>query len=178
MNHYHNTQSDVAWVDDKDNTHHLEPTYTPDMADLIDGLDETFISEEDAITAMAKIFNEVLHYCFPGASTKSPDLSQGFRRFVCVVWAIRPEMFDHASLAALAPHLHVTRAALSAIVRKFCDEYGIRNVLMKNESARSKYSKAQLHDHWRRRSKKKPGTPGEMPGAIDELANPHSEAVL
>jgi hypothetical protein len=178
MKSLHNCQSNHAWVDDAEHGHHLEPTYEPNIADEIDGPEEGAISEEDALTAMAKILNAVLYYCFPGSSTKTPDLSQGFRRFVCVVWALRPEMFDHASLATLAPHLHVTRSALSAIVRKFCDQHGVRNVLMKNETARATYRKAQIEDHWRRRPQKKPGTPVEMPGPREELAIPHSEVVI
>jgi hypothetical protein len=55
----------------------------------------------------------------------------------------------------LAPQLGVTRAALSAMIRKFGDQYGIRNALQKNESARTIYSEAQKRDHWRRRPKKK-----------------------
>ena len=174
MNHLHHSQSGYGWIDEG-GERHREPIYTPDIAEAIDGPEESAISNEEAITVMAQIMNEVLRFCFENSKNGNPDLSRAFRRFACVAWVLRPELFSNASLAALAPHLHVTRAALSAIVRRFCDEHGVRNVLMKNESTREKYSEAQKASH-ARRQKEKPGTPCEMPGSDEPFEqNPHPE---
>ena len=172
MNYLHHSQSGYAWNDD----HQREPIYTPDIAEAIDGPEEGAVSNEEALTVMGKIMNEVLCFCFDNCKSGSPDLSRAFRRFACVVWVLRPELFNNASLAALAPHLHVTRAALSAIVRRFCDEHGVRNVLMKNESTRLTYSEARKASH-ARHLKEKPGTPCEAPGGDEpNEPNPHSES--
>jgi hypothetical protein len=159
----------AAWVDDKDGGHHLEPAYKPDMADLIDGPEESAVTNDEAISAMAKVMNGVLHFCFENGNGEPVNLPRAFRRFCMVTWALRPELFDHMSLSALAPHLHVTKASLSAIVRRFCDEHGVRNVLMKTESARESYSKAQTASHARRK-KRRPGA-CEAPGLNDDLKN-------
>lgn len=120
----------AAWVDDKDGSHHLEPTYSPDMADLIDGPEENNIPDEEAIAVMGKIMNQVLEFCFQTGHGKPPNFPLAFRRFCCVVWVLRPKLFSNQALAALAPHLHVTRASLSKIVRTFCKLTGVRNVLI------------------------------------------------
>ncbi len=164
-------QSCAAWVDNKNESYHLEPTYSPDMADLIDGPEESAVANDEAISAMAKVMNRVLHFCFENCKNGNPDLSRAFRRFACIVWVLRPELFDHMSLAALAPHLHVTRASLSHIVRKFCDENQIRNVLMKRETVRESYSKAQIASHARR--KRRPGVPCKAPGLNDKRCEDH-----
>jgi hypothetical protein len=177
MNYLHYSQAGYGWSENGGGESHREPIYAPDIAEIIDGPDpdDSLISDEDAMTAMAKIMNEVLRFCFENSKNGDPDLSRAFRRFACITWAIRPELFSHASLAALSPHLHVTRAALSAIVRRFCDQYGVRNVLMKNETTRETYSKARKASH-ARRLKEKPGTPCEAPGSDDQIGlNPHTE---
>ena len=172
MNYLPHSQSGYGWNDD----HQREPIYTPDMAEAIDGADEREITEEEALAVMGKIMNELLNFCFERTKSGNVNLPKGFRRFCCIVWALRPELFNHQSLAALAPHLHVTRATLSAIVRKFCRMTGVRNILMKTETACLSYSKARNASH-ARRLKEKPGTPCEMPSGDEPIEpNPHSEA--
>lgn len=168
--------SSYGWAGDRPGDRHVEPLYEPDFAEGLDGPEESQISNEEALTAMAKVMNRVLHFCFEHSNGENVNLPRAFRRFCMIGWALRPELFDHMSLAALAPHLHVTRASLSQIVRRFCDENQIRNVLMKSESARESYSKAQTASHARRK-KKKPGAPSETPGLNEPIEeNPHSEA--
>lgn len=149
----------------------------PDIASEIDGVEESTITEEQALTVMGKVMNQVLHFCFQKANGQPVNLPRAFRRFCMVTWALRPELFDNMSLSALSPHLHVSRASLSQIVRRFCDENGIRNILMKTESARESYSNAQKASHARRK-KTKPSIPSETPGLDNEAKeeNPHSEA--
>ena len=166
MNYLHYSQAGYGWNDGGNR----EPITTPDMSEIIDGPDpdDSLITNEDALSVMAKSMNGVLSFCFENSKNGDPNLSLAFRRFCCVVWVLRPEYFGHTSLAALAPHLHVTRACLSSITRKFCDRYGVRNVLMKNESTRETYSKARKASH-ARRLKEKPGTPCEAPGSDDQI---------
>jgi len=170
MNHLHYTQSTYGWVEDTLGEMHREPVYTPNMSDIIDGPDpdDSPVSDEEALTIMAKCLNGVLSFCFENSADGNPNLPLAFRRFCCVAWALRPEYFNHASLAAMAPSLSVTRASLSSIVRKFCDRHGVRNVLMKNETTRETYSKARKESH-ARRLKEKPGTPCEAPGSSEAI---------
>lgn len=175
MNHLHNTQSTYGWVEDTLGEMHREPIYTPNMADAIDGPEESKISEEEAITVMAKIMNEVLNFCFERTQSGNVNFPQGFRRFCSIVWTLRPDLFNYQALAALAPHLHVTRAALSAIVRKFCRLTGVRNILMKTETACLSYSKARKASH-ARKQKEKSDIPCEAPGSDDQIGLiPHTE---
>ena len=175
MNYLHHSQSGYGWNDDRQR----EPIYHPDIADAIDGPEESKISEEEAIAVMAKIMNEVLNFCFERTQSGNVNLPQGFRRFCSIVWTLRPDLFNYQALAALAPHLHVTRAALSAIVRKFCRLTGVRNILMKTETACLSYSKARKASHARQqkeKAKEKPGTPCEAPGSDDQIGlNSHTE---
>jgi hypothetical protein len=173
LNYLHHTQSGYAWVEEGRGKGHREPIYTPDFAEAIDGPEPgaPLVSDEEAMSAMAKVMNRVLHFCFENGNGEPVNLPRAFRRFCMVAWALRPELFDNMSLAALAPHLHVTRASLSQIVRRFFDENQIRNVLMKNETARESYSNAQKASHARRK-KEKLATPCEAPGSDDQIATP------
>ena len=134
-----------------------EPTYTPDLAAMIDGdADDT----RDDLAVCGAILHGVFDHVFAQREGVSAPvkLDLAFRRFVCIVWLLRPELLGNISLAQLAPHLGVTRAALSKMVRNFGDAWGLRNALMKRESARLIYADAQKRDHWRNRGKKKPAT--------------------
>jgi len=113
-------------------------------------------SDQRGLLLAGQVMNGVLDHVFDVHGRKKGDLplDVAFRRFVCVAWLLRPELMDHISLAQLAPHLGVTRAALSKMTRNFGDTYGLRNVLQKRESARAIYSEAQKRDHWRVRRKK------------------------
>ena len=134
-----------------------EPTYTPDMAAIIDGEDQ---GTHDDLALCGEILRGVFAHVFAqrDGSTGPVKLDLAFRRFVCIVWLLRPELLGHVSLMQLAPHLGVTRASLSKTVRDFGDTFGLRNALMKRESAREIYSAAQKRDHWRNRAKKEPAT--------------------
>jgi hypothetical protein len=117
--------------------------------------------------AAGEIMRQVLVYCFDVARDKKhggPRLDMAFRRFIGVVWLLRPELLDYASLMQLAPRLGVTRAALSKMIRNFGDAHGIRNVLQKNEGARAIYRETQLKDHWRNRKKQTPTASCETTG--------------
>jgi hypothetical protein len=142
-----------------------EPTYTPDLAREIDGESDEQVT---GLSVAADGLREILTLVF--AKRKGSDapvkLDLVFRRFICLVWVVRPELLDCASLSELSTHLHVTRAALSKMVRNYSDAFGIRNPLMKTESARDSYSAAQKRDHWRRRPKEKPPVPGETGGTM------------
>ena len=154
-----------GWVGDR-GERAPEPTYEPDFAAEIDGDHE----EESDLAACGEVMRGVFGLVFAqreGSGTPV-KLDLAFRRFVCLVWLLRPELLGNVSLMELAPHLHVTRAALSKMVRNFGDAYGIRNTLMKRESARQIYAEAQRRDHWRNRVKKKPVAPCETTGPHDE----------
>lgn len=139
-----------------------EPTYEPDFAAEIDGDHET----ENDLAACGEVMRGVFALVFAQRENISAPvkLDLAFRRFVCLTWLLRPELLGNVSLAELAPQLHVTRAALSKTVRNFGDSLGIRNALMKRESARHIYAEAQKRDHWRNRAKKKPAAPCETAG--------------
>ena len=148
-----------------------EPSYEPDMAALLDGDDQAATNGD--LAASGDVMRGVFALVFAqregtGAPVK---LDLAFRRFVCLTWLLRPELLGNVSLAELAPQLLVTRAALSKMVRNFGDSLGIRNALMKRESARAIYAEAQKRDHWRKRAKKKPPASEETGGSHDQ----HSE---
>jgi hypothetical protein len=144
---------DYGWVGAGDERT-PEPTYVPDIAREIDG--ETDEPQATSFSMAAEGLREILALVF--AKRKGSDapvkLDLVFRRFICLVWVVRPELLDCASLSELSTHLHVTRAALSKMVINYRDAFGIRNPLMKTESAREIYSQAQKRDHWRYRNKK------------------------
>ena len=96
------------------------------------------------------VLNDILAFVI-GERTVEIHFPSCFRRFVSVIWVLRPEMLHEASLAQLAPQLSVTRAALSKAARKFADRHGLRNRMMKSEEARRSFSRAQRANHWRRR---------------------------
>jgi len=103
------------------------------------------------IAVAGAVMNEILQYVI-GERTKEIHFPSCFRRFVSVLWILRPEMLHEASLAQLAPQLSVTRQALSKAARKFSDRHGgLRNRLMRSEETRRKCSAAQRANHWRRR---------------------------
>lgn len=143
-----------------------EPIYVPDLAAEIDGDVET----ESDLAACGEVMRGVFAMVFAQRSgTTAPvKLDLAFRRFVCLAWLLRPELLGNISLMELAPHLSVTRAALSKMIRNFGDAYGIRNTLQKREGARQIYAEAQRRDHWRNRAKKKPAAPCETTGSHDE----------
>jgi hypothetical protein len=164
-----------GWVGDR-GERAPEPTYTPDMAALIDGEDE---ETHDDLELCGEVMRGVFAHVFAqrGSSNEPVKLDLVFRRFVCLAWLIRPELLGNISLMQLAPHLSVTRASLSKMVREFGDTFGMRNALMKREGAREIYAEAQKRDHWRHRAKKKPvalcGTTG--PNAEHSNGTVHSE---
>ena len=133
-----------------------EPSYVPDMAALLDGEGEA--GTHNDLAACAEVMRGVFALVFAQREgTNAPvKLDLAFRRFVCLTWLLRPELLGNISLAQLAPHLHVTRAALSKMIRNYGDAFGIRNTLQKRESAREIYREAQKRDHWRHRGKEKP----------------------
>ena len=144
----------------------VEPTYTPDMAAFIDGDEET----RDDLSLCGEVMRGVFAHVFaqrPG-SAEPVKLDLAFRRFVCLVWLLRPELLGNVSLMQLAPHLSVTRASLSKTVRDFGDKFGMRNALMKREGAREIYAEAQKRDHWRNRPKNRPTAPCEAAGCHDQ----------
>ena len=166
----------VAW-EGKGNDRHLEQAHFPDISTELEGPEPPknpprtdFV---EASEALREVFNEVLVVGRNGEI----DYQASFRSFCGMVWTLRPEVLQNKPLAQIAPHLNCHRATLSKITRAFGDKFGIRNGLMKREGAREAYSRVQLRDHWRRRPKKKPGTPGEMPGADGESTNPKPEVV-
>jgi len=135
-----------------DRPHRVE-CYEPDFAAHIDGEPE----EEEALDDMTAdlavagaVMNEILAFII-GERTSALNLASAMRRLVCVVWVLRPEFVNQASLAQLAPQLSVTRAALSKAARRFADKHHLRNRLMKSEEARRSFSQAQKANHWRRR---------------------------
>ncbi|MGB8168866.1 MAG: hypothetical protein WCF18_15315 [Chthoniobacteraceae bacterium] len=148
-----------------------EPSFEPDMAALIDG--EADADTSNDLAACAEVMRGVFALVFAQREgTNAPvKLDLAFRRFICLTWLMRPELLGHVSLAELAPQLCVTRAALSKMVRNYGDSLGIRNALMKRESARAIYAEAQRKDHWRNRAKRKPPASEETGGCHDE----HSE---
>ena len=135
-----------------------EPIYTPDFAGHADGEPEP---EQTDFAAAAEIMRGVFVHCFdvPRDRDGGPRLDLAHRKFIEVVWLLRPELLNHISLAQLSVKLGVCRATLSKAIRKFGDAHGIRNVLQKNEGARVIYRDAQLKDHWRNRPRKKPAAP-------------------
>lgn len=151
----------VGWVGEG-NDQHPDPVYTPDMAALIDGEEAP---EETDFSVAAEIMRGVFTHVFDANTTSgaAPRLDVAFRRFVCVVWLLRPELLGNTSLAKLAPQLSVTRVALSAMIRKFGDHYGIRNVFQKREGAREIYAQAQ-RKQWRHRKKQEPVASEETTG--------------
>jgi len=152
-----------GWAGDTHGDRQIEPTYEMDYAGHADGEGEP---EQTDFAAAAEIMRGVFVYCFDVARDKDggPRLDLAHRKFIEVVWLLRPELLNHISLMQLSVKLGVCRATLSKAIRKFGDAYGIRNVLQKNESAREAYSQAQLKDHWRNRAKKKPPASGETGG--------------
>jgi hypothetical protein len=161
---------DYGWVGGQDNRERV-PSHTPDMAALIDGEDEA--DARDDLAACGEVMRGVFAFVFAQRDdAKTPvKLDLAFRRFVCLVWLLRPELLGNISLSQLAPHMSVTRAALSKMVRSFGDALGIRNALMKRESARAIYSQTQLRDHWRHREKKAPVAAGQQNAVSGEV--PH-----
>ena len=168
-----------GWAGDTRGDRTIEPTYEPDLAAHADGEGEP---EQTDFAAAAEIMRGVFVYCFdvPRDKDGGPRLDLAHRKFMEVVWLLRPELLNHISLMQLSMKLGVCRATLSKAIRKFGDAYGIRNVLQKNESAREAYSQAQLRDHWRNRKKQTPAASCETTGAhADEHSNNgtvHSEA--
>jgi len=134
-----------------DRPHRVE-VYEPDMAAIIDGPEEEEVDDMAADLAVAgAVLNEILAYVLGDRS--EIHFPSCFRRFVSVIWVLRPEMLHEASLSQLAPQLSVTRQALSKAARKFSDRHGLRNRLMRSEETRRRCSEAQRADHWRRRRK-------------------------
>lgn len=142
-----------------------EPSFEPDMAALIDG--EADADTSNDLAACAEVMRGVFALVFAQREgTNAPvKLDLAFRRFICLAWLMRPELLGNISLAQLAPHLHVTRAALSKMIRNYGDAFGIRNTLQKRESAREIYREAQKRDHWRHRDKEKPAASSETAGS-------------
>lgn len=107
------------------------------------------------LAVAAAVLNDILAYVTgtAGDRTVELNLASAFRRFVSVVWVLRPEFVHEASLSHLAPQLACTKAALSKAARRFADRHGLRNRMMKSEEARQSFSRAQKADHWRRRRK-------------------------
>jgi hypothetical protein len=138
----------------------IDPSYTPDMAELIDGPEN---EQETDFYVAGEIMREILSHAFAHRGDKpQPNLHVAFRRFVAITWLLQPSLLGNISLMELAPELGCTRALLSKIIRDFGDRWGgLRNRLQKTESARRIYSEAQKRDHWRYRDKKKPDAPGE-----------------
>jgi hypothetical protein len=132
---------------------HRVAVYEPDMAAIIDGE-----PEEEELDGMAAdlavagaVLNDILQFVI-GERSVEIHFPSCFRRFVAVIWVLRPEMLHEASLSQLAPQLSVTRQALSKAARKFSDRHGgLRNRLMRSEETRRKCSVAQRTNHWRRR---------------------------
>ena len=157
-----------GWSGERDRQ--IEPTFTPDMAALIDGDDEERASD---FYVLGEILREILAFAFAGRAGKPQrNLHKAFRRFVAITWLVRPELLGDISLMQLGPELSCTRANLSKMIRDFGDRWGgLRNRLQKTEGARRIYAEAQLKDHWRNRAKKKPPASGETGGCHDE----HSE---
>jgi hypothetical protein len=121
------------------------------MAAIIDGPEEEELDDMAAdLAAAGAVLNEILQYVI-GERTVEIHFPSCFRRFVSVIWVLRPEMLHEASLSQLAPQLSVTRQALSKAARKFSDRHGLRNRLMRSEETRRKCSVAQRTNHWRRR---------------------------
>ena len=168
---------EAGWAGSGD--HQIEEIHTPDMAAIIDGEEEDADASE--ITLAGEIMRGILSYVFADRkdSNGQPRLDVAFRRFVCVTWLLRPELLGNITLTELAPELGVTKAALSAMIRRFGDTYGIRNAFQKLEGAREAYSQAQKRDHWRHRKSKEPVAPEETTGpAYEHLMNEgtrHSE---
>jgi hypothetical protein len=161
-----------GWVGDH-GERTAEPTYTPDLAAIIDGEEET----RDDLALCGEVMRGVFAHVFaqrPG-SAEPVKLDLAFRRFVCLAWLLRPELLGNVSLMQLAPHLSVTRASLSKTVRDFGDKFGMRNALMKREGAREIYAEAQKRDHWRNRAKKKPAAPCEAAGCHEHTEIPNAE---
>jgi hypothetical protein len=123
------------------------------MAAIIDGPEEEELDDMTADLAVAgAVLNEILQYVI-GERSVEIHFPSCFRRFVSVVWVLRPEMLHEASLSQLAPQLSVTRQALSKAARRFADRHGLRNRMMKSEEARRSFSRAQRANHWRKRIK-------------------------
>ncbi len=152
-----------GWAGDTHGDRTIEPIYEPDFAAHADGEHEP---EPTGFGAAAEIMRAVFVYCFdvPRDTDGGPRLDLAHRKFIEVVWLLRPELLNHISLMQLAAKLGVCRATLSKAIRKFGDDYGIRNVLQKSESARQAYSQAQLRDHWRNRKKQTPAASCETTG--------------
>lgn len=114
-----------------------EPTYTPDVAAILDGDIENVETQSD-LAACGEVMRSVFDYTFdvPQAKDGGPRLDVAFRKFCCVVWLLRPELLGNISQMQLGPHLGVCRATLSKAIRLFGDAHGIRNALQKRESAR------------------------------------------
>jgi hypothetical protein len=173
-----------GWAGDTHGERTIEPVYELDFAAQVDGEtppDPMDPAPADFATA-GEVMRQVLVYCFDVPRDKKhggPRLDMAFRRFVGVVWLLRPELLNYVSLMQLSPRLGVTRAALSKMIRNFGDAFGIRNVLQKAEGARQAYSTAQKRDHWRNRAKKGPPASEETGGRhAEHTANKtiHSEA--
>ena len=135
-----------------DRPHRVE-AYEPDMAAHCDGEpEEEKLDDMAADLAVAgAVLNEILQYVIGDRS--EIHFPSCFRRFVSVIWVLRPEMLHEASLSQLAPQLSVTRQALSKAARRFADRHGLRNRMMKSEEARRSFSRAQKANHWRKRIK-------------------------
>lgn len=177
------TPKDYGWTGEN-GARAIEPVYEMDLAAHVDGepVAEPVEPAPADFAAAGEVMRQVLVYCFDVALDKKhggPRLDMAFRRFVGVVWLLRPELLSYVSLMQLSPRLGVTRAALSKMIRNFGDRWGIRNPLQKNEGSRGIYSAAQKRDHWRNR-KKKPAAPRGTAGchADEHSANGpiHSEA--
>ena len=169
------TPKDYGWAGEH-GQRDIEPVYEPDFAAHVDREPVAELVEPRPVdfAAAAEIMRGVFVYCFdvPRDKDGGPRLDLAHRKFIEVVWLLRPELLNHISLMQLSAKLGVCRATLSKAIRKFGDAYGIRNVLQKNESAREAYSQAQLRDHWRNRKKQTPAASCETTGAH---ADEHSE---
>lgn len=143
-----NTEHETGWINSRhDDPNTREPIEDFDFEAFLD--EECFgENPEDEIAVCAQILNEILHWCFQhGGLRDGLDLQPAFRNFCCIVWLLRPDLLSGVSLAQLAPMLGATRQALSKTVRRYGDAHGLRNRLMKRESSRQAYRKAQNKRH-------------------------------
>ena len=174
------SRENYGWAGNTHGDRTIEPVYELDFAAHVDGEPEAGPVEPAPadFAAAGEVMRQVLVYCFDVARDKKhggPRLDMAFRRFVGVVWLLRPELLSYVSLMQLSPRLGVTRAALSKMIRNFGDAFGIRNVLQKNEGAREIYSEVQKRDHWRNRAKKKPPVSEETGGCHEHTKTPTQE---
>lgn len=167
---------DIAWIDDRNGNSHLEPTYSVDWIALLDGDPEPKDERLENMAAselLVRLF-QIVMVVRPGSKV---NMLAAFRQFCVLTWLGNPAALGNISLRQLAAELHCTPAALGKYVQRLSARLGIRNPMMKREGTRETYSRVQLQNHWRRRLKKKPSTPGEMPGSDSESTNPKPEAV-